>query len=482
MNRLELAEQRYREIVTRQRRDLEGVERVLRLTTLRPQIAQWLNDDVARAVEQLWRRPRFQEIAAWPQRHLAPGVQTAERQLVDQLSEALAHSASALLKLAIVPRIAKELPGTGPPQRFVANETVEITEEGSKVLDRRFGSVVELPILQAQVQAIASRDWELVCVDDYLAPSGDWRGGHDRRQILASTPGSVPVQFELHPFFNPNVLPVGDLITRMMLARIQVHVESLRALRPYVLKSLRSSGSRSLRAAGLEVAAWEDLQTRHTALKRCVQDPQAPMREAAATLAQVFISLRPDVDTDWLSLSPYTLQLAPSLERSLMNVTDLNALDRLAAALHEVRYLSDDPPSEQSALAEALERYDLVLTEDPPAMYWKGRQIPIPWGTYPQQWRFWLALAKNARFGRWSGIDDIYARDEFPSFSGLYSLKSRADMQMCDHATELAKAIDTRRGETAYRLNLPSDKVHVIPRAPGARDDLRRERGAGSRF
>lgn len=488
MDRVELAERQYRDLV---HPDLLAQPKALWPHGLPShKVTAWIEDYVIPAAEELWPRPQFRELAAWPQRHLAPGSATPERQDVLAMADALVAAAAALIKLAARPAVAARIQSVCPPQSTVVREEVRISSDRQlpEVLGREAQLMSDLPILQRQVASIAGRPWtDLVCSADYFGPRGDLEGKPPEwatalPSVEASLPTAdvrpakirrstrrkssiEPVQGELHPYFNRRLVPLGDLVTRCMMTRVRVARESIDGFRACVRRAADAAGGRGGVDAATEQAAWDRLRDRHDALqKSCMGADTLALREGATALTQVCLTFRPGAEAEWLGLPvPLVAQGDAWLRCQLVQRRDLQTLERLAAALGEMRKLYRDHPPGEAAFDQAVATGGLVVCEEPPALYWGGRLVPVDWKTHRSDWEFWLKLATKGRHGGAVGRGDLYG-DGVVADSTLYNRRRRADACIRELAPDLANLIDNGLQSASYRLNLEPRNVHVFPR------------------
>ena len=93
MNRIELAERRYRDIIPERLAATDRAARYWRMPL--SEIEAWISEYVLPAVEELLPRPLFRTHATWPQLTLVVGAGTPERVAIEQVDRALVAEAVA---------------------------------------------------------------------------------------------------------------------------------------------------------------------------------------------------------------------------------------------------------------------------------------------------------------------------------------------------------------------------------------------------
>jgi hypothetical protein len=122
--------------------------------------------------------------------------------------------------------------------------------------------------------------------------------------------------------------------------------------------------------------------------------------------------------------------------------------------LRETGECSDD--SEED-LKVALERADLVLTEQPRAVYWKGEELDVPWERHPALWEYFLTLCERAKQSR--GVDAADFGDHNKPDNHI-KLKSRIKKQV-GFPKELGERIRSYRGG-AQKLDVTPLQICII--------------------
>jgi HAMP domain-containing protein len=446
----------------------------------------WILDYVVPAIGELWPRVQFQEQATWSIRHLAAGSTDPERKLVGAIGQMLETEAKALLRIADLKRIAAVLT---PAQPRV--EMDDIRRDGKtttmKVIDRKVTAADELGATRSQVEAIAKQHaWrEFVCVEDYFERVGDLEGNVpgwvSNETPVRESPNSVPLnvkpeahhgkvenvqQADLVPLFHSRLKAVGDLVVRFMWARINAQLDSLRRFREMIRSAMPLAKYPKTKDIVAETALWDSLQQGLEELRTAVVDPKAlVLREAAATLVQVYLAFKPEADHAWLDLPDAVVREGAKRARQLIDSRrDVDTLERLAWALHEIQSLPHDRMTADKDCEEAISSGGLVLCEEPPQMFWEGKAIDVDWARRRKEWQFWLQLAKKTHNGSPLNEDDL--KDDPNAESGVStfcSQKSRAAAVVKEFCPGLAGLIRKGVLPRTYRLDLARSQIHICP-------------------
>ena len=122
--------------------------------------------------------------------------------------------------------------------------------------------------------------------------------------------------------------------------------------------------------------------------------------------------------------------------------------------LRGIGALQDDP---EQAIAQAVSEGGLVLVERPPAAYWDGKKIAVPWDDHPALWKYVFELGREAKAGR----------PLQPSILGkpsdachLTKVKSRLG-KLAGFPPSLGDLI-VAAGHGTQRLNLPPRQIRIF--------------------
>lgn len=451
MDRIELAERRYREIVPEPGR--------VRSPMTRRELEVWLRDDVASLVAEFAVRARFREAACWPLVALRPGAATPPRRQVEAVSAALRRHASLLLEVLPPRPTSATLRKTRRPRRAAKMVEEEVVVVGAG-LDPRLRPTThkEEPLAHtaAQVERIARPFWtDLVCTQDYMLPAGGWLPVEPRDR------GDGPVaDGEFVVSLNPELHPVGDFVTRCLFRRVEILAETLGRADRAVL-SLGTSLGRADRRRRAEIE--EDAAQMRGVIGQlyatCQPDGEFAIRDSCVTLTQVYSAFHRAPDVAWLGLDDGAVEWGRvPLRYRLTRSRSSEPTDRVAAALGDLRRLYANEPPGRSALEEAVASGSLVLTTDPPRASWRGRELKVKWGRNRQCWKLLLKLAEKGWLGASVGVWDMYKRSG-ASKTAMSTLVNRLKPRL---PADLRKLIVPGTERQTYRLTLDPHRITVI--------------------
>ncbi len=443
VDRIELAERRYRQIVPEPVRN--WAEMPVR------ELGIWLKDYVAPLVGEYTARPRFRDATCWSLHEFRAGADTPARRQVDATAAALTRHARLLRAALRSRRVVAAVGESLLPLRFVDQELV-VTGSGARPISRTVREVDQLPVMIAQIEAIARPFWrDLVDPADYLEPRGAWLLREEPSEHVTAGEFVVSLNSELHA--------IGDFISRCLFRRVEVLAEILAGADRAVLACVPALGRAAPKSvsgvAGDRERLQETIRQLHTI---CRPDGDAAVRDSCVILAQVYATFHPAPDVGWLGLPDDVLEAGRlTLRHRFTNIRNPELTELVAAALSDLRRLYANEPSGQSALEEAVARGGLVLTTSPRAAYWEKEPLAIDWANNDRPWEMLLALARKGRLG--AGVEE---RDLFPddaSPSAMPTLFGRLKRLL---PAELWKHIIPGIKLRSYCLKLESAQIVVI--------------------
>jgi hypothetical protein len=329
------------------------------------------------------------------------------------------------------------------------------------------------------VTLVASRPWfDLVCSDDFFHRSqelflvqSDWehtqsfRSGRELR------------------------LPLGDYVTRMMLARSAYWKTLLDRIFNQVFFRPHGSGT-SLEPARAELlSAKLELDQVSDRLVRACHQGDERLREASMTLIQVYSAYVPNPTLDWLELRPGLPQAISGMIRSCIrrrgeivvveardgqlleqrreaaSLCDPLVLRQIAGAIEDAAAFYEVPSDNRGLLLWALERARLVMVDSRPrAVHWNREPVAEDsWSAHAREWDLLWALARKPE--RVVNQEMLMNPDRHPIRSRRHRLG-----QLLGEASQLDSLIENRRGQ-GYLLALDASKVMLLR----AQDDGRLE-------
>lgn len=440
MERWELALRRYKQIVP---------ETVTEWSDFPfRELGVWLVDDVCPVVEDYCRRPAFRERAAWPVRVLAPGAATPERGLVDAATTDLEKTAKALRHLVGKKLVRRKIDTLYPPKQTVITETVVIGGSGTVSREVETGSVDETTIQLGQIEQIAQRGWKvLVRVEDYFEPVQEFVRTEDGRYVQCG---------ELIVSLTPELHAIGNFVVRCLLRRIET-ISS-------IVDSLYQKCRRAVEATGRSYAHLEQLELAYAGLQRnrlalrvalTTGDDNA-LRESCIILTQVYAAFHPAPDLRWLGLADERVSWgATAIRARFTQFQNAEMMDRIAAALADLRKLYESDGLQQSAIDEAIATGGLVIVEHSGVVYWEGQKISGAWQGV--LWRFLIALARKACFSA-----DVDQRDIYPEVKSLNIMSRNWERLQVRLPPSLCHLVEPGTQPHTYRLNLDPSRIHVF--------------------
>jgi hypothetical protein len=179
----------------------------------------------------------------------------------------------------------------------------------------------------------------------------------------------------------------------------------------------------------------------------------------------VYAEFHPNPELHWLGITGEAL--CPSkgvLRHNLESIRDLETVDRIAAALGDLRHMYRDLAPEQPAVEAAIATGGLVLIEPEGAAYWEGTKIECDWSCHRKAWEMLWKLAANARLASPVNDVDLYGYPVSPStmYNRWSRLRSILPPSLRGHVTPGVE-------RTTYRLTIRINKIHLF--------DLRRAGG-----
>lgn len=442
MDRIELAERRYQQIVPEPVRDWHGMP-------VR-ELGVWLRDDVAPLVAEYVVRPKFRDLAGWSIRAFRPAADTPARRQVDATAEALVRHAR-LLRGALRSRRVAAAVAAAPPLRLI-DEEVMVTGSGVPRINRTPHEVARLPGLSGQVEAIAEPFWsDLVDPADYLRPRGGW--------LLREQPGEHVTAGEFVVALNPELHAIGDFVTRCLFRRVEVLVAILEDVGRTILSCSRSLGRgapKCLSQLAPDMGLLRDtVRQLYTA---CLPDAEAAVRDACVILTQVYAAFHPAPDVGWLGLDDEVVATGQgTLRHRFASVRSRELPERVAAALGDLRRLYANELPGQAALDEAVGRGGLVLITSPCTAYWKAKRLDVDWKQFDRPWKLLIELARKGRRG--AAVEERHLFATAASHSAMATLYGRLKRLL---PADLWKHIVPGTAPRSYLLNLDSVQLDVF--------------------
>ncbi len=359
---------------------------------LAEELSLWLETEVCGVVEELVERPDFRARARWPLEHLRNGARGAERLQVEAVDSGLVAWAGRLVAGAREAAVGAELLKGGPStdRRPRGNPP-----GGSRGSQNPPGAPV--PPSLAVIECIAGRPWrDLVALGDYFGPSSDLHLT-DRERFLG--PGSQRVLVgEFLPLLNPRLRPLGDCVSRMLLARVAYWQGVLQRFLVRCATARWFSPGESHPAWAAVVEAGRQVQEGHERLREaCLAGPEAAVRNACIALVQVYAAYRPRADLAWLGV-PSGTSGASVIRYRVERRHDVAVTEQVAAALLGVARLYREEPDAEAVIGEKCRCHALVVVmgRGRREVYWQGQRVEVDWFRNGAPWELLACLVERA--------------------------------------------------------------------------------------
>lgn len=446
MDRIELAERQYERIAPKA--GAEWTDLPIR------KVFVWLKDHVCPVVEQYEEHPRFREQARWPLDALTGASVSPAGSLVADVDRTLVRAAKALLTLARYKSVASQIRVQNPPQKMTVLGTVEISTEDARPLEAVQARVDPLPLKEAQVRMVADHRYaNLVSAEDYFGPVSGL--------LPADVVGQIREQGGTHiteggfiASLNPELHLIGDFVTRCMFRRIDTLLACLDEYRRLCCQAIPAAGCQTLKGVGAEEIVWSELQENVKALRTaCFTGRAVNLRDACIVLTQVYASFHPNPNLSWLGLPEHVVVVGvASLKQAVQGWRNLEVLDRISAALGNLREIQDTP---EAAVELAIQTGGLVVVREPRSAYWNRMETRCQWDNHAKAFELLWKLAEKARFR--GSVQDADLWDTPGVKNRLATVKERL-FKLIPH--DVSRLIKSAR--PGYRLHLEPKRIYIF--------------------
>jgi hypothetical protein len=440
MNRLQLAQHGY-----------ETIARALATALDEPtsdRAESWLRDDVCPVFEELARSQIFRLLVRWSCDRLTTKANFQERRLVEAVDRALIDCAKQLLFVAV-------------------NEATERSHDEHTIRDRVSISGADFAVLEL----IAQRPWiALAFADEFFHPACELglRKPDPAHTVAFRKRGELRV-------------PLGDYVTRCMLARVDYWKCALERILNDVLcgRSGQPTYNQNLGARLFDAKATLD-RSDQDLRAACCNGPDAGRREASIILTQVYAAYAPSPDLRWLGFPgsgsgkqgrirscvrrPGLMQVGECNETGVIEIVesrraslcDPDVLRGIAASLGSVASFYNVPEDPDELIDWAMRRARLVLVDRAQrAVFWNESPVAEEqWDSHPTEWNLLWTLATNLG----APVDQSMLASP-----DLHPLKSRRHRlaKLLDDVLDLDGFIETKRRQ-GYALKLPDAEVILL--------------------
>lgn len=440
----ELAARRYKQIVP------ETILKRHEFPTKK--LLAWIEGEVCTAVEEVIKRPRFQEYARWPIQNLSEGADSKEREFIDKLHNQTMSLASTLLKLLKISQIKTSLEAKYPSKQVAIEKKTRITQDGSETIDFKLEEFDEFSLISAQNRALAEGDLPLfVNASDYFSPLPEFVETEDGKKIQRGE--TIPsLNFRLHP--------VGDFVVQAMFARIDPIVEILRrvssACQRINIQEIQSVGRIDDLIETLSHQLSELESTKHGLEQRLTMSRQVRLRNSCIILTQIYAAFHVHPELSWLDLPEEVVQRGAEMIRHRFTSWDnAQMADRIAAAVTDLGRLYRSDELTLSELDEAVAHKRLVLSIDTQEYFWDQT---APNRLVGKSWEVLQALSECAREGQVMTEKDVYgynvgSKSRFPTAVG------RCLKQLPE---SLSSLVESGNSDFSYKLNLRRHEIQIF--------------------
>ncbi len=377
MNRLEIAQSGYDSFA--------AALSTLNDEVVADRVEQWLSDDVCQLMDELVLQRRFRSTTLWSVTKLCPTAETSERRIVMEVDRGLVAYAKAI------------------------RDFIVAAEEEIKTAN---GIIPDFVSQQKRtVDYIANRPWfDLACAKDFFRPNQDLhldseKLNHEHTQAFRKR--------EIR-------IPLGDYITRFLLARVDYWMRVLDGIRNSVHDIGSPGTGASYQAMGKTISAKFSLDDAVKNLVSICEEPTHKReREACIALTLIYCAYSRRPNLGWLGRTDScwdvygsclrsivrrkgTMQTAERSKQGILvpiqevdaSLCDPDVIRQIASSLHDMTRYYGTPDDPNEVIEEAVYRAMLVLVDHAHREVWfDGKQIDIVWDKYPKPWDLLWKLA-----------------------------------------------------------------------------------------
>ena len=415
----------------------------------------WLEDDVVPLLGEVTRLPRFRELATFSLRTLAIGTNSDQRRAVERVDRSLIEAAQAILAvvdhrqaMARLRSLQTQRPSDVCGVVEVGND-INRTTPAISTTESALPNTDALDFQIAAVRIVARRDWDdLVCPEDFFST---------RQEFVRRDDGSRLQRGEMINSLNLRLLPIGDLVARSLRRRIDVRVGVIHALACRIHHVQADPELCSL----VELTRWSHAEQELDEATRRLEalsfvDSDATLRDSCVVLSQVYASMHPEAELEWLGLCEELVSEARGRLASLLRGHRGNAIhDRIARAVQDMGQLYRGLDPNISQLEMAIATGGLVIYEPTQSAWWEGSLIEFGSGT--KHMEFLATLARKACSRQAVTEADLY--DDTPSDSAMANRWSRLGPALPSSLTMLIRPGTSPR---TYQLSLERHRIFLI--------------------
>lgn len=419
----------------------------------------WLRDDVVPVVEDLLENPVFRRrVRAMPEMLFSSPPHDG-RTSINALADALVSEAQTLVAAARELNLVEAL-----ADQDRAQDQAWIDEHSAHGIDVR-----------STIEKLADRPWfDLANPEDLWTPTMDL--------YLRRPDGLLLRQYRRR---RSDWKLLGDHVIDLMFERIDFWKKRLEHARHQIQSRLGGSPAGLAAHERVFRCIFEVEQQFQSVRNQWQTGNDARLRNACFVLLQAYIAYHPVPQLDWLEFDSHTLGVNGGTVRSFFrhrgtvtlaerrsdgrlyqvgtrsaSLVDVQLVRQVAAALEDLASLYHQGVHADDLIAEAKDRFQLVVVVNPRMVFWQGQLLELPWVKADKNWNLMLHLGVKTE-GRLPlrnfGLTGIAKpRDLTIRKSHLEKFLSRAA-----GGDQLAVLIEKERGG-ACTLNLAPAEVKVL--------------------
>jgi hypothetical protein len=420
------------------------------LSSQQGELTRFLTDHVVPLTSTFLRRPRFQQLATWSLQNLVVDSDSSTRRSVIDLQNAyqkFVKSLSELVQLKDVARLLAEY----EEEPVVVEQTVRLEAGQSKCVSSRVEALPDVTLIPARLESILEAGpTAFFRAEDYFLT---------QQELITEPGGKTITNGILVPQLSARLEPLGDLIARTGLQRIESALAMLSGTRQKIFELSLSSRVRkspkyttvqSMEGALQQV--WSNLRA------HVFEDPWARLRDSCCTLVQVQAAFAASPSLDWLGNTLLSrMSDAKCLPVFLRGSQARELFDRIARSVSDLGSIYDPDEVQVGSLEEVIGMGGLVMIEQERRAYWNCDIVQLEKGH--RNWDFLWLLAQRAKVRASVTESDVFP-EQTVSISTMPTIRGRLAKVI---PPSLDKLIEADKSQNrAYRLNLDADRIHLI--------------------
>ncbi len=421
---------------------------------------KWLRDDVVPVVEDLLDNPIFRGRIREIPEQLFTSPPQVRRARINALADALVAEAQALVAAAKEFDLLETL-----ADQDRAQDQAWIAKQAGHSVDSR--SVIE---------KLAERPWfNVVNPDDFWTPTFDLHLTH-----------SDPLLTQQYCRTQPPGKLLGDHVIERMFARLDFWKKQLEHGRQQLQSRL--GGDKAGVAAHERVFTCAiDVEQKYQAVRSDWREGNdARLRNACLVLLQTYLAYHEVPQLAWLDLDLRTLTVHGQIVRSFFrrrgpvnltekkngnglhkdaprpaSVVDGQLIRQVAAALEDLAPLYHQGVHADDLIAEAKDRFNLVVVVDPRMVFWQGELLKLSWSDAEKAWNLMLHLAVKTE-GKLPMHDFKLTKVSTDRALSIRKAHLKKFLSGCTAGEGLAARLEKVRGGPCYLDEVEPQDVKVL--------------------